>query len=109
MGRLKPDTYRVPDIAVCTYCISQNIVNILKQKNMKAAIWIVAIVVIGFFFYKYAFAKLTITTAPIEQKYDTTRVGKPINVVYFQDGTASIVRNGIELVSSQVFAPYYND
>ena len=42
-------------------------------------------------------------------EHSGTALKPPINVVFFQDVSGSIAQNGIELVSSSVFEPYFDD
>lgn len=76
---------------------------------MKSAIWIMAILVIGFLLYKYAFAKQNKATSSFEIQFDTSALEPSINVVEFQDASGSITQNGVELISSTVFTPYFKD
>ncbi len=76
---------------------------------MKTIIWVSAVIVLGLLFYKYAYAKQSKITAPIELQYETLKLEEPINMVYFQDGSGSIHWNGVEVIHSRVFTPYFND
>ena len=77
---------------------------------MKKILVIITATVISFFLFRQLNLgrnKKQESIHPIIES--VTPISKPlINVVFFQDVSLSIKKNGVELISSSVFAPYYN-
>lgn len=49
------------------------------------------------------------TTSTVAICFEHPRQKVPINIVYFQDGSQSIRKNGVEIIEASVFYPYYCD
>jgi hypothetical protein len=80
--------------------------NINTMKNI--LFFIIGLSVVYYFVNKYQQSNRHILADEIEQS--TTLLNEePICVVFYQDVSGSTTQNGVEIVSSGVFAPYFND
>ena len=74
---------------------------------MKQIIPGLALVTIGYFIFSHIIHKSDRAgVQSSEIQFETVPLDPPLNVVAYQDGTASITRNGVELIHSSVFLPY---
>jgi len=73
---------------------------------MKAAITLIVVTICIYFLSKTILQK---NSSPEKNITEATIPRSSLNVVIFQDVSGSIKQNGVELISSNVFIPYFQD
>lgn len=76
---------------------------------MKKAILLLAVSIGIYYFVQDNYLKKGNDSLKVKSTVDSTvKQQQPIRVVFFQDVSGSIKQNGVELITSSVFTPYFN-